>query len=355
MTTTHPILWAEQDLISFPKKQLQGKICLSPYVSIELGSKGAVALCGCAAWMPSVVGNIFDNTLEEILSNSNSRQVRQSIADGTYEFCNADTCGVINNDLLNTIDTIPEEVVDLVHDSSKFIMPHEISLSGDVTCNLSCPSCRTHVFKSNDDQIEQDIQLGIKLKNNLFSTPTNHAIRLHVSTSGELFASARLMSLVSSISVTDFPNLELCIQTNGLMAEKNWHRLGDMQHQVGKITVTTDAARPATYEKLRRGGHWDDIQQALKWISEKKKQNGMALHLRMVVQQSNYQEVVEFYQQSIDLGADFIEYVKLTDWDVLPNFEQHDVFSPAHPEYQQARGLLDQVKCNTGVLLFGGL
>ena len=355
MTTTHPILWATQDLIRFPKKQLQGKICLSPYVSIELGTMGDVALCACAHWMPSVVGNIFDNTLEEILSNTHSQQVRQSIADGTYDFCNADTCGVINNNLLNTIDTIPEEVVNLLHDSSKFIMPHEISLSGDVTCNLSCPSCRTHVVKSDDDRVEQDIQLGIKLKNNLFSRPTNHAMRLHVSTTGELFASARLMSLVSGISVTDFPNLELCIQTNGLLAEKNWRHLGDMQHQVGKITVTTDAARPATYEKLRRGGRWDDIQRALKWIAEKKKQNGMGLHLRMVVQQSNFQEVVEFYQQSIDLGADCIEYARITNWGVLPNFDQHDVFSPVHPEYQQARGLLDQVKSNTGVFLFGGL
>lgn len=342
----------------FPKKNFQGKICLSPYVSIEVNLKGDVRLCGCLSWMPTTVGNLFENTIDEILSSPLSQSIRASIASGTYEYCNEKDCGVMYRPGgLNSADLLPPAVAEMVQDSSKYLMPNEISLAIDATCNLSCPSCRTSVIKNNTKTIEQLVELGNKLRANLFTIPTDQSIRLHTSTSGELFASPLLLSFVNSIPIDDFPNLNLCIQTNGLMAQRNWHKLGPIQSRVGKITVTSDAARAATYEKLRRGGTWPNIQKSLKWISDKKKENGMQLHMRMVVQHSNYQEMSEFYEQAIALGADEIEYARLFDWATYSadEFQHHDVFNPAHPEYPQAQAALNQVKHLPKVFFYGGL
>jgi MoaA/NifB/PqqE/SkfB family radical SAM enzyme len=342
----------------FSKKNLSGKICLSPYVSIEVNLTGDVRLCGCLSWMPTTVGNLFENTIDEILSSPLSQSIRNSIASGTYEYCNEHDCGVMHKPGgLSSVDFLPPAVVELVNDSSMYLMPNEISLAIDATCNLSCPSCRTAVIKNSAETVERLVELGNRLRTNLFTTPTDQHIRLHTSTSGELFASPLLLSFVNSIPVDDFPNLALCIQTNGLMAERNWHKLGPMQSHVKKITVTSDAARPATYEKLRRGGRWPDIQQALKWISEKKKENGMQLHMRMVVQHSNYQEIPEFYEQAMLLGADEIEYARLFNWATYSTeeFQHHDVFNPAHPEFDQAQIILNQVKHLPKVFFYGGL
>ena len=307
--------------------------------------------------MPTQVGNIFENTIESILSNSLSRDIRNSISSGTYEYCNEKTCGIINQNQLQPIDNIPAEVKPLIEDSSKFIMPHEIVIAGDIVCNLSCPSCRTHVIKPDKDKKLKYIELGQKLKQNLFLMPTDKKIRLLVSTSGEVFSSPMLLSFLSSIPTNDFPNLELLLQTNGLLAEKNWHRLGDMQKNVSAITVTVDAARKDTYEKLRRGGQWKNIQRSLQWLSNKKQQSNMQLNLRMVVQLDNYHEVVEFYNMSKEFDVDRIEYVRISNWSTFGpgEFAKIDVFSNQHPQYNQAQDLIDSIKQDPAVWLAGGI
>jgi MoaA/NifB/PqqE/SkfB family radical SAM enzyme len=166
-----------------------------------------------------------------------------------------------------------------------------------------------------------------------------------------------LISFVKNIPVQDFPNLELCIQTNGLMVEQNWHKLGEIQNRVTLMTVTTDAARADTYEKLRRGGRWQDLQRALAWIAEKKRNNGMQLVLRMVAQHDNFSEMLEFYTQARDLGADKVEYGRLLNMQTygLDEFQHHDVFDPAHPRYPEAMSALDQVRDLPDVFFYGGL
>jgi MoaA/NifB/PqqE/SkfB family radical SAM enzyme len=307
--------------------------------------------------MPAHVGNIFEHNLESILSNPLSNAIRNSISSGTYEYCNEKTCGIINQNQLQSIEHVPAEVIPLLQDASKYMMPHEIVIAGDIVCNLSCPSCRTRVYKPNEQEQARYVELGKKLKQNLFSTATDKPIRMLLSTSGEVFASPMLLSFISNIPVCDFPNLELLLQTNGLLAEKNWHRLGEMQNNVSTVTLTMDAARADTYERLRRGGKWKDIQHSLLWLSNKKQQTGIKLNLRMVVQLDNYQEIVEFYHMSKAACADRVEYVRISNWNTFTagEFEKIDVFDQKHHEYNQAQNLIDQIKQDPAVWLSNGI
>jgi wyosine [tRNA(Phe)-imidazoG37] synthetase (radical SAM superfamily) len=345
-------------LINFENKNFQGLVCVAPYIVLEIGLNGDVGLCDCAGWLPSRVGNIYTQTLKEILSGVNASAIRESISNGNYNYCNEKTCGVITQQQMIARSEITEPtLVGLLNDSNKFIMPREIWIAGDPTCNLSCPSCRTHIIKNTDDEVEYLESLGEKLKNNLFTVPSNDKIVLHVSTTGELFASPLLLKFINSIPVQDFPNLKLAIQTNGLLAPRSWHKLGIMQDRVESITVTTDAATAPTYELLRRGGKWNDIQTALSWIAEKKKQNNMRLIMRMIVQHANYQEIPEFYQQAHALGAEVVEYSRLLPWKAMTKdeFAKQDVFDPAHPEYAQAVNNLTIVKQQPLTYISGGL
>jgi sulfatase maturation enzyme AslB (radical SAM superfamily) len=331
-------------LIEFGQKQLVGQYCLSPYVSIAVDINGEVSLCGCKAWQPSVIGNIFDQSLEQLLSSEHAQKIRGSIADGSYIYCNERTCGIINNQQLNHRGSLPPEVVPLITDNTKWIMPHEIVLAGDLTCNLSCPSCRNNVIRLEDQQRQSQQELGRILAHNLFSTASNNYINLTMSTSGEVFASSFLLQFLSSIDTAQFPNLNLKLQTNGLLAPRNWSRMGSAADHVGQITVTFDASQPDTYHQLRRGGRWEDLLASLEFFQQKKTATGMRFHTRMVAQQANWREIGEFYQLSRKYQADRVEYTRITDWGTYQaDFAKQDVFDPTHPEFAAAQIQLDAV------------
>jgi len=339
----------------FPKKNLSGKICISPFVVAQIDLQGQVRLCGCSGWLPTTIGNIFETALSELLKSSLSKKIRQSIIDGTYIFCNESTCGILRNNQLNTIENIPDAVAWQIQDASRYLMPGEIYISGDLTCNLSCPSCRTKVIKLSTQQKNQQVKYVEQLTYNIFSTPTDQKINLTLSTSGELFASDFLLSFVNKIPVVDFPNLELSILTNGLLCEKNWHKLGAMQNRVRQITVTIDAAQSKTYEKLRRGGTWKKIMSSMSWLQQKKKQNNMKLYTRIVVQYDNYKEIEEFYNMSRSFEADRVEYARISNWKTMSDadFLAVDVLNPTHKSYHDALTYWNRIKDFTDVMSWG--
>lgn len=345
------------NIVLFEEKNFKDLVCLSPFVSVEIDVNGAVRLCGCQAWMPTTIGNLFQQSLSELMSSPLARAIRTSIADGTYRYCDESRCGIIASQGLNHRQLVPPEVSWQLQDNSRWIVPHEIFLAGDLTCNLSCPSCRISVINMADEEIEKQTQLGEILKHNLLPQPTERLIKIHLSTSGELFASARLLSFVNNLSPVDFPNLKLHIQTNGLLMPARWHRLGAMSNSVDKITITVDAAQADTYERLRRGGRWVDIIKALEWASDHCVDNNIDLHLRMVVQQENWSQMLEFYNMAMLYKATMVEYSRISNWGTFTNdqFLNVDVFGSNHVEYHQAQDLLQQIKGLPKVFVSGGL
>jgi len=342
---TIPILPVKSKVQKFAAKNFTGKFCLQPFNTLELRGSGNVGLCGCYQWMPTPIGNIFRDSIESMLISPLAIDIRKSIIQGTYDYCNENTCGIIANNQLVGRDQLSLYDIELIDNPEKFKWPNEIFLSGDTTCNLSCPSCRTSIIKVAPEQIEKDKQLGKILTENLFSIPTDQNINLHLSTSGELFASPMLLSFLQNIKIENFPNLKLWIQTNGLLCKKFWHKLGDVESKIENITVTVDAAEPKTYHRLRRGGAWEDIQDNLAWLAQKKMQLPITLHTRMVVQQQNYKQMKSFYDMSMNYNADQVDYCRIANWNTYSHeeFLTHDVFDPLHPEYQSAMQCRQQV------------
>lgn len=317
-----------------------------PWHSIDIGLNGEVSLCQCAGWMMRPVGNIWDQTLKEILSNQTSKDVRRSIRDGDYIYCNDELCQIIKSDALVEFGSLEPEIQSLIDHPEQFRMPRFISLAVDVTCNLSCPSCRKKVLRVHPED-QQQLKLAVdRLYDNLFSIPTDQEIWITMSTSGEIFASDLLMDLVGKIDVEKFPNVQLHLQTNGLLARHRWDRLGDKQHNIKRVTVSIDAGSAEIYETVRRGGRWTELQANLGFISDRKHSLGFDLHTRMVVQRTNHKEMTLFYDLSEGIGADCIEFCRITDWfSWTPDeFRQHDVFDPQHPEYMLARDHLESLK-----------
>ena len=259
------------------------------------------------------------------------------------------------NNGLNDIDSVPPNVKWMIQDAARYQMPYEIMLAIDQTCNLSCPSCRTEVIKINPDQQERQESIGKIIYNNIFSKPTDQKIHLVTNGSGEIFGSIMLLSFLSKIQLADLPNLSLSLHTNGLLAEKAWHKIEHLHSAIADITVSVDAATADTYEKVRRGGKWKDINQSLKFLQNKKNELGFKLNARMIVQQSNYREIVDFYNMCMDYEIDRVEYSRLVSWGTWSHeeFKNHDVFDAAHPEKPIALEKINQAQKMPNVWLEG--
>jgi MoaA/NifB/PqqE/SkfB family radical SAM enzyme len=266
--------------------------------------------------MPQKIGNILEHKLSDILSSPLAQKVRQSISNGTYEYCNEVTCGVIQKDHLLKFDCLSTDYQNLVSNAMLYEMPSDIFLALDLTCNLSCPSCRTKVIKLDVDQIAMQQSIGDTLYNNLFSTPTDKTINLRLSSSGEVFASPTLLKFLQRIDPCDFPNINIWLQTNGLLAPSRWQQLQHLEKNIKNITITVDASSGSTYEKLRRGGRWLDLLNAMTFLKEKKQSLGFKFQTRMVVQADNFQEIQSFYTFSKQFDADIIDYTRIGDWNI---------------------------------------
>lgn len=336
-------------------KALKGKYCLSPFVMIQVDLTGKVRLCGCDAWMPRTVGDLTTHSLEEILSGWEARQVRRSIIDGTYLWCNEKTCGVLTNDDLLDYDATPDEVKPLLTDEKKFRMPNFISISGDLTCNLSCPSCRTGVIKPKPSDIKLQKNLWEIISQNLLAGHIQDPVTIHISTSGEIFASKVLLGFLQSIDLAKIPNLRLQLQTNGIMAPKTWHHIQHLESAIDFIIVSIDAAQASTYEVIRRGGTWKRLLTAMEFLRHKKLQCGFDLRTKMVVQDRNWREISDFYDFSRCYDVDQIEYTPITDWAswTPQEFQTHNVFDPNHQHFQSVQHEISKIKHLAGVWCHG--
>lgn len=330
----------------FAKKHLKGQYCITPFILVSIDSFGSVYLCGCTWWQTQSIGNIFTSTLQELLSSAIAVDIRRSIIDGSYVYCNEKTCGVMANNGLNTKDTLPHNIQKLVADPTLYDLPYHIHLNLDQTCNLSCPSCRTKVIKVPDNEKFEQENLGKTILKNLLSVATDKKMIIEISAGGELFASEMLMTMLHQIDVAKFPNLEIHIGTNATLVTKRWHRLSAIEHCVKKITVSVDAGSKEVYERVRRGGKWEDLLEGMDFLQNKKKQIGFELNGRLIFQKENYKDSFKFYELCQQWYCDNIEYSRIYNWNTwsAEEFVQNDVYNTNHREYLEAAEIVSQLK-----------
>ena len=94
--------------------------------------KGTVRLCG---WInDNIVGNLSDNSMEEIFHGRHAEELRKKLACNDYSSCLIDACPYLAmntiNDNLIEIDEIPR-------------YPEKICLAFEEVCNYKCISCTT--------------------------------------------------------------------------------------------------------------------------------------------------------------------------------------------------------------------
>ena len=85
--------------------------------------------------------------------------------------------------------------------------------------------------------------------------------------------------------------------------------------------------------------------QAMRWLQDKKAQNGMQFNARMVVQRANYKEMRDFYDLSKGFGCDSVQFQRIVNWGTFTTdqFAQIDVYHKDSDLYADAMAQLKSV------------
>lgn len=166
--------------------------------------------------------------------------------------------------------------------------PRELTIAFDLSCNLSCWSCRSESIMATPDQIRQQREALANLAE--WRETLERVSLLH---SGELFTSRPCIEWLRTLTPAEWPRLTLELFTNGTLLARRWTTLQNAHPFVRRFIISTDAATQRTYESIRRGGQWLDLLAGLQLVKGLRDAGQLAdgFQLNFVVQPDNLDDV----------------------------------------------------------------
>jgi len=305
--------------------KLKGTYCWHPFNTITVDGEGDIYMCICQVWLPLSIGKIHEfASLTDMAHSVRAREIQASIIDGSYRYCDHNTCGIMQSG----------ELKDYVDDRVDTV--NWINFALDASCNLTCPSCRKE-FKFISDGPEYDKRIALVDHLVRLIETHDHYIKFTLSGDGDPFASLIYRDLLTKLNLNDKDNVEIEIVTNGMLAKAHWPRMTGVHKNTVRFKISFDAASESVYNITRRGGDWDKLIENSKYIIDWKRENHspMATCANFVVQQANYKDMVKFVEICDDMGFDEIMLQKITDWGTYDNFAHQAVWQDSHPEFQE--------------------
>jgi len=285
------------------KKNLQiQQSCARPFDTVLIDKQGSCYACECTAWLPQSIGNLQVKGLQEIIGSDMHRLMQDSISDGTYRFCNQSQCSYIRSGLFYLA---TEQKI------------KRLRLAIDDSCNLRCPSCRKGmIFHKEGSAYNLGIRLADKINEWLYNH--KHPIQVHIGSDGDPFASHVYRHFMEHTPKRD--NIKYSILTNGLMFKEFYNTVPHIINNLQELGVSIDGATKETYEKLRLGGKWGKIIEALECIAELKKKKDFRFNLHFVVQQDNWHELEAMLELGHRYSVDTVYFNKIEDWNTNVDF-----------------------------------
>jgi len=334
------------------QKDLKGKYCPKLYTWFEVDMHGKAWMC-CPSWLPYSIGNVLTDSLEDMWNGPKAQELRNQIFTGDWKYCQHKFCPRITSDNLPDIDenTPTSTVADL---------PKNINFSNDESCNLKCPSCRVgKILFTEGPLYDRRKKINDKLYSMLFDVPTDRNFSIHVTGSGDPFASKIYREMLFKLDGALFPNLEVNLQCNGIMfTQKNWERIHKIHNNLRKCAISFDAGTKETYEqKTRLGGDWNLLLKNCKFLDNKVNEYPkFNIAYDFVVQADNYREMRR-YIRTIEKNfpnAGSINFSLVTDWGTWEKsiYESKCIWKDTHPDHDKLLKVLqDNIFSNPKVRL----
>jgi MoaA/NifB/PqqE/SkfB family radical SAM enzyme len=324
---------------------LNDKFCPIPFTHLATGYKGDAFACCCPAWVPYPVGNVLDAPSADAVWNSEAAQeIRRSVHDGDFSYCSRTLCSYIAAQKLPSKAEITDPLLRHYIEERAVVLeevPQMVQLNHDPSCNLACPSCRTEVITAKADE---QVVYSESARRVILPLLRKVDGQSYISGGGEAFASKHYRTILAALNRTEYPDLYLYLITNGqLLTAERWSQFPDLPEMIDILSVSIDAARAETYERLRRPGKWPLLMKNLELMAAMRRAGSLRhLQINFVVQEENYREIHEFVELGIRLGVDSMWFQRLTNYGAYDEatFAKADVTSPGHTKHAELLDIL---------------
>jgi MoaA/NifB/PqqE/SkfB family radical SAM enzyme len=318
----------------------RGYFCARPFEFAQVSPTGELYLC-CPQHLDRTVGNLLDTDLMPAWNSAGAEEIRASILDGTFKYCNEDTCGMLQERNLLTVEEAQADArySDIVSSRTTHLDrgPITINFSYDLSCNLSCPSCRTHQIILKGDAREP-VRI---IHDRVVAEHLVDAQRLVITGSGDPFQSRLYLSFLRTFKAETNPDLRIQLSTNGLLLnEEMWNSI--CHELVDWVDVSVDGASADTYA-LNRGGDFQKLLANLRFIGSLRDRGQLDhFELHFVVQKNNYHEMEDFLALGREVNCDKVCFKQIVNWGTFTpdEYARRAVQLPQHPEHEQFLAVL---------------
>lgn len=299
------------------------KVCKRALYAQVIDGIGTVRACSWAGFY--LLGNLRDNTMKEVFNSEAAKRFRQTLVDGTYDYCNEENCLYMANNNLESymveIDEFPE-------------YPEIVSLAYDRRCNYHCTCCASRSDEKPDPNVEKKVESEIR-------AALPYVKEFSANGLGEFFVSDSMIRLVSEWRPEVKEQANFSLETNGsLFTPENWEKIKNIGDVHLDVAITVHSFDEAAYQwcsgtklPVKR------IEDNLRFV-KKLRQEGKInfLELAMVMQERNFRTLPEYIDRCInEFGADVVRIRRfLPEKAMEENLEWFfDIRNPLHPYHQE--------------------
>jgi MoaA/NifB/PqqE/SkfB family radical SAM enzyme len=329
---------------------LNNYVCSVPFTSLEIHNN--VCFVCCPSWLPNKM-ELSEIPLKDMWNSEPIIDIRNSILDGSYKYCNKELCPHLSKVLKYGTENGPISFKSKSDFRDSFIInntPENIVMNFDRTCNYKCPSCRVDLIVENSEGLK-------RIEKTIDEIDTHYAKyvkNLYVTGSGDPFVSVSFRNYLRNFNPKKYPNLKsIHLHTNASMWTKDmWDSMSNIHPYVKSCEISIDAGTKDTYEnKTRLGGKWDTLMENLNFISTI--ETLKSIKTSFVVQDTNYMEMKTFYNLMYSIFGKKVHvfFGKITNWGTFSDgeFKLKQVWDVNHPEHELFKKEFNSIWKNTNL------
>lgn len=318
----------------YKDRALERYFCPIPFEHFHAYDTASAICC------PQYVGGLLwgqpgQDSVDDMWNSPIAQQIRASVLDGSYCFCDFDLCPHYANGLPLKDQLDDPFYRDIIEKRLTRIEggPRILHISIDPSCNLNCKMC----LRDRSDK-RQD-PLYTELTEKVIQHRWDNVEHIIIAGNGELFYSPHYKRILEAISETNFPRLKkITLLSNGtLFSQKMWDTYSSLFDRYDvEVIISVDAYTEETYQKIRRNGDFHTLRDNLNIISRMRKSQRISrFQLNFCVQNDNYIEMEDFAKWGGELGADIVWFQK-----IYSNKAVDCIHEKNHPHYRHFQKIL---------------
>lgn len=311
------------------------RFCERPFTHVYLAPNGEVWPCN---WMHYVIGNLYEQNLDEIWVSKAAQRARESILDGSFAFCRKTSCPRCER---GALPDLSED--ELKEKSIPTDLPIMITIANDKICNIACTTCRQGIYCAQEGEREK---IDAVLKHML--PYASQAMYVDMNGNGEFLANPSFLKFLESLR----PKRQDCrfnFETNGvLFDETHWERFSHLKDCQISVTVTLNSLRREIYQHLSGGfDKIDEVRRNIEFLSKLRREHQInELKVTMVVQECNFQEVPEYirvFTETEEYAVDQIILKPVYKWFGMDEetYWFKNILNPLHPYHKEYLKVLE--------------